>query len=44
MRWNRFQGEVTIPPTFFVYGPNFLSGYNDMIFTPASFRINSDKQ
>jgi len=44
MRWNRFQGDVTIHPSFFGYGPNFLSGYNDMIFTRASIKINFDKQ
>ncbi len=43
-RWNRFQADLLVHPSFFGYGPNFLSGYNDMIFTKASVKINFDKQ
>lgn len=43
-RWNRFQADVLVHPSFFGYGPNFLSGYSDMIFTKASLKINFDKE
>ena len=43
-RWNRFQADLLVHPSFFGYGPNFLSGYTDMIFTKASIKINFDKQ
>ena len=43
-RWNRFQADLLVHPSFFGYGPNFLSGYTDMIFTKASIKINFDKE
>lgn len=42
--WNRFQADLLVHPSFFGYGPNFLSGYSDMIFTQASIKINFDKE
>ncbi|NUO19516.1 hypothetical protein HUU59_08730 [bacterium] len=43
-RWNRFQADLLVHPSFFGYGPNFVSGYTDMIFTRASVKINFDKE
>jgi hypothetical protein len=44
MNWNRFVADVLVHPSFFGYGPNFVSGYSDMIFTKASIKINFDKE
>ncbi len=42
--WNRFVADLEVHPSFFGYGPNFLSGYTDMIFTRASIKINFDQE
>lgn len=42
--WNRFQADLLVNPSFLGYGPNFVSGYNDMIFTQASVKINFDQE
>jgi hypothetical protein len=43
VNWHRFQGDFLVNPSFIGYGPNFVSGYDDMIFTRASIKILFDK-
>jgi len=43
VHWNRFQADLLVHPDFLGYGPNFVSGYQGMLFTRASVKINFDK-
>lgn len=43
MNWNNLYLDFLVHPSFLGYGPNFLSGYNDMIFTRASLKYVFDK-
>ncbi|MBK8129731.1 MAG: hypothetical protein IPK53_12805 [bacterium] len=40
---NRCQADLVVHPDFLCYGPNFVSGYQGMLFTRASVKINFDK-
>lgn len=43
VNWHRFQGDFLVNPSFIGRGPNFVSGYNEMIFTRASIKILFDR-
>jgi hypothetical protein len=44
MNWNKMYIDVLVNPSFLGYGPNFLSGYDDDIFTRVSLRYVFDKE
>lgn len=44
VNWSKMYADVLVHPSFLGYGPNFLSGYDDMIFTRVTLRYVFPKE